>query len=304
MNDQRSLAPALIASLFVAASSGCGGAGAPQLPVANTDAAATPPGDAAPSPTAQPEPTQPETAPDADAAAREREQALQEREDALAQREARLAEQQAAAAKRTAATRKPTTYAATPQRTAAAPAASRAATPARAPAQPIVVPAGTPLSLTLASEVSTRTAVVGNRVDAQLASDLIIDGRRAVAAGALVHGSVTQVVSGSHHIGGTPTLALAFDTLEVRNGVSVPISGTVLRQGNSETARDTAKIVGGAAVGAVIGHQIDDDKGKIIGGLLGGAAGAVAAKKTGGDIDLPAGTPLSVTVDASFEVKN
>ncbi|HSN72778.1 MAG TPA: glycine zipper 2TM domain-containing protein, partial [Steroidobacteraceae bacterium] len=66
--------------------------------------------------------------------------------------------------------------------------------------------------------------------------------------------------------------------------------------------RDTAKIVGGAAAGAIIGHQIDDDNGKVIGGLLGGAAGAVAAKKTGGEIAIPAGTVILVGLDAPFEV--
>lgn len=298
MNLMRLMPPILTASLFVASTSSCGNPPTPAPPSTTAQAVA------APTETAQAETAQGAAAPDAEAAAREREQALQAREDELAQREAELAARQANVAKRAAPVRKPASSTSTSWRTAAASASSPAPTPARAPPAPIVVPAGTPLAVTLAREVSTRTAVVGDRVEAHLASDLIVDGRSAVAAGALVHGTVTQVISGSKTIGGTPTLALTFDTLEVRNGVSVPISGTVMQQGSGEKARDTAKIVGGAAVGAVIGHQIDDDKGKIIGGLLGGAAGAVAAKKTGGDIDLPAGAPLTVTVDASFEVKN
>jgi hypothetical protein len=52
----------------------------------------------------------------------------------------------------------------------------------------------------------------------------------------------------------------------------------------------------------VIGHQIDDDKGKVIGGILGGAAGAVAAQKTGGEVELPAGTVLTFALDKPSEV--
>ena len=82
----------------------------------------------------------------------------------------------------------------------------------------------------------------------------------------------------------------------------VAISGRIVQLGKSDTGRDTAKIAGGALAGAVIGHQIDSDKGKIIGGILGGAAGAVAAKKTGTEVELPSGTVVGFLLDDSFEV--
>lgn len=233
-------------------------------------------------------------------AAREAELALKEREADLARREAELAAKQsapkAAAPARTAS--------ATPRPAAAAPSST---TPKTAPqptpvVTPIHVPAGTALSVELTSDVNTKTAVVGNRVQGRLASDVLVDGRVAAKAGTVVLGTVTEVVSGSAKIGGTPTLALAFDTLTLPGGVNVPISGRYLQQAKSDTGKDTAKILGGTAAGAVIGHQVDDDKGKIIGGVLGGAAGAIAAKKTGGEVSLPAGTVLSIPLDAPFEV--
>lgn len=300
MTTAHSLASLLIAGLCAASLSGCGNSKSPPHDASNTDAAATPP----PAQLASPPDSQAAPVVDANAAEHEREQALQAREDALAKREAELASRQAAAPKSVSTPRKSSTSASSPGSRSPAATASTAppSAPAHVPARPIVVPAGTPLPVTLSSEVSTRTAAVGDRIEAHLASDLVIDGRRAVPAGAVVRGSVTQVLSGSHHIGGIPTLALAFDTLEVRSGVSVPIHGAVTEQGKSETARDTAKIVGGAVAGAVIGHQMDGRKGKVIGGIVGGAAGAIAAQKTGGDIDLPAGTALTITLDTSFEV--
>ena len=63
------------------------------------------------------------------------------------------------------------------------------------------------------------------------------------------------------------------------------------------------KIVGGAAAGAILGHQIKGgDTGKVIGGLLGGAIGAVAAQKTGTEVKLDAGTELAISLAAPVEI--
>jgi hypothetical protein len=239
-----------------------------------------------------------------------KEQALAEREAAVKQQELeqelarRDAENAAAAA--AAEAEKAKAAAAAAQKKAAAKAATAAAAAAPAPkpaaSTPLVVPAGTQLAVALVTPLNSKTAKVGDPVQAQLQSDVMVDGRRAVAAGATVNGAVTQVVSGSRKIGGTPSLGVTFDSLILGSGASVPISGQLVQQGKSETGRDTAKIVGGAAAGAILGHQIDDDKGSVIGGLLGGAAGTAAAQKTGGEVDLPAGTVATATTSSSFEV--
>ena len=52
----------------------------------------------------------------------------------------------------------------------------------------------------------------------------------------------------------------------------------------------------------MIGHQVDSDKGKIIGALLGAAAGTAAAKKTGKEVVLPAGTVVGFTLDSPVTV--
>jgi hypothetical protein len=218
---------------------------------------------------------------------KELEQELAKRDAELAA--ARTAQAGAAAPKKTAA----------PAKTAAAPAPA----PAKAaPPAPIVVPAGTPLAITLAANVNTKKAVVGDPVQGHLSSDVVVNGKRAVAAGATVNGSVTQVVSGSNKIGGTPTLGLAFSQIVLANGKSIPITGSFVQQGESETGKDTAKIVGGAAAGAIIGHQVSSKNGAIVGGVLGGAAGTAAAQKTGGEVKLTAGSVITVTTGAAFQV--
>jgi hypothetical protein len=226
-------------------------------------------------------------------AAKEAELALREKEQELAQREADLAAREAAAAK----------AAATPVKsTTPKPAASTSGTGTKAapPPPPVTVPAGTQLQVALAAPVSTKTARVGDPIEARLVSDLVVDGRRVAREGATLRGSVTEVVSGSQKIGTTPVLTVTFKQLALADGTTAAIDGQAAQQGASEKGRDTAKIVGGAAAGAIIGHQIDDDKGSVIGGILGGAAGTAAAKKTGTEVDLAEGSAIAVALRASF----
>jgi biotin carboxyl carrier protein len=222
-------------------------------------------------------------------ARREAELALKEKEAELARREADLAK---ASAKPRASAPKPASTSTT-----------AAAAPKPAGPRNYTVPAGTSVTAQLPAAITTKTAKVGDRVSAYLTSDLVVDGKVIAKSGALLQGSVSQVVSGSQKIGGTATLGLTFDNLTLADGSDKPVRGTVTQvAAKSDTAKDTAKIAGGAIAGAVIGHQVDGDKGKIIGGLLGAAAGTVAAKKTGTEVELPAGTQIGFTLDQPLDV--
>ena len=174
-----------------------------------------------------------------------------------------------------------------------------AAQPAPAPApQPLVVPEGTQLSLALTGDVSTKTAKAGDTLRATVVNDVRVNDRIAIAAGTTVAGQVTDVVSGSSKIGGVPRLGMSFDRLELPGNRDVPISGVITQKGKSDAARDTVKIVGGAAAGAILGHQVKGgDKGKVI-----GAIGAVAAQKTGTEVKLDAGTELTISLASPVEI--
>jgi hypothetical protein len=233
--------------------------------------------------------TQPaEEAATAELAAKEEELAKREADLALKEREADLARREAELAKKnTPATKKPasTTSAAAPA------AATVAATPP--PPKPVVVPAGTKISAELVTPLSSKTNRRGDR----------IDGKRAIPTGAIVSGTVADRVSGSKEIGSTPMIGVAFDTLAPDADHAVAMSAKFTQTGKSEGGKDAAKIAGGAVAGAVIGHQVDSDKGSVIGGILGAAAGTAAAKNTGNEVELPAGTVISLTLDSSVEVK-
>lgn len=230
---------------------------------------------------------------------------VEQKQAELAQLESDLAAQQAVEA----ATTPPPAAATAPPKPAATakPASTRPATAASppAPAAPrsITVPSGTQLDLALATALSSRTAKVGQTVRALVTSDVMVDGRTAIAQGTTVAGSIVKVVSGSESIGGTPTLVLAFDRLELPGGIDVPISGEFESKGKSDNTRDAVKIVGGAAAGVLIADQVSKkDKNKVIGGILGAAAGAVAAKETGTEVQLAEGAALTLTLSAPVEI--
>ncbi len=229
---------------------------------------------------------------------------LKAKEEELARREAELAlkEKEAELAKREAALAKGSTSS-TPAKPK--PAATTAAAPKPAPSGPkqYTVPSGTSLSVQLPAAISTKTAKVGERVSANLTSDLVVDGKVVAKAGALLQGSVSEVISGSQKIGGTPTLGLTFDNLTLADGSDARVSGSITQvAAKSDTGRDAAKIAGGAVVGAIIGNQVSSKNGKIVGALLGAAAGTAAAKKTGTEVELPAGTVLGFTLTSPVNV--
>ncbi len=241
-----------------------------------------------------------------DAALAAKEQELAQREKELADREAEMAAQKAeqdkaAAAPKPAPVKKPVSA---PPKPAPVVAASAPPKPVKPKPAPIVVPAGTKLTVALLSELSSKTARKGDAFEARLTSDLMVNERIAVPAGSRVTGSVTDVISGSQKIGGIPTLGLRFDSLVLGNGQKVAITGDLVEQGKSDTGRDTAKIVGGTALGAIIGHQVKSGSGgKIVGGLLGGAIGAAVAKNTGTEVVLPADSTLTIALGAPIEIK-
>ena len=207
------------------------------------------------------------------------------------------------AAEQAAAGRKAATAKSAPKKAPAGVAKAQppAAAPVHVPSS-IEVPAGTALTVSLLTDLSTKTANPGDSFESRLVSDLMVDGHRVASAGARLTGTVTQVVSGSKEVGATPTLALSLDHLELSNGQQTPITAAYSQQGESEKVQDAAKILGAGAVGSIIGHKVKSGKGTIIGGLSGGAAGAVVAKTTGTELDLPAGSTVTILLGQGFTV--
>ena len=164
------------------------------------------------------------------------------------------------------------------------------------------VPAGTELEVELIDALSSGTNQVGDPVRARLVGELFAGGERVAPAGAELMGTVTEVVP-LKKFGGRPRISLVFESLGVESGEWVPVLASHTQAGKKQAGRDAAKIGGGAAAGAVIGHQVDGDKGKGIGALIGGAIGTAVAAKTGKEIELAAGTTIIGVLESNVEVR-
>ena len=231
----------------------------------------------------------------------ERERDLQEREAELArrEREADLARREAeVAARERSARREPA-----PREERVADYDEPAERPARR-ASSVTVPAGTTIDVELLETVSSQTSQVGDSVRARVSGSVHEDGVNAIPAGSEVIGVVSDAQA-LRRVGGRARLAIDFTELVLPSGQTVPISASYSQIGKSETGKDAATIGAGAAVGGVLGKQIEKDRrGTVIGAIVGAAAGtAIAAKTTGRQVTLPAGTSLSVSLQDSVTVR-
>jgi hypothetical protein len=161
------------------------------------------------------------------------------------------------------------------------------------------VPEGTELTIEVLQDLSSGTSVPGQTFRARLAGDVLVDGRRVIPAGALVDGTVVDAVA-AKKIGGKPRLTLGFERIALATGRGVAIDASVVEMGKSTTGKDAATIGGATAAGAVVGHQVDDDKGKVIGAIVGGAIGAAVASRRGEELEIAAGTTVVARLDAGF----
>jgi hypothetical protein len=165
------------------------------------------------------------------------------------------------------------------------------------------IPAGTHISVRIGQEISSGTAKVGERFDANLTRDLAVGGKTLARAGAPARGKVTAAKpSGRLHAPGQ--LSIRLTSVEV-SGKMVPIVTSSYRiQGKSHTKSNATKIGGGTAVGALIGGLAGGGKGAAIGAGAGAAAGTGVAAATGKEeAIIPAEKAVSFTTTAAATVK-
>jgi hypothetical protein len=169
------------------------------------------------------------------------------------------------------------------------------ATPAAPAFRELTIPAGTRISVRLASSHSSAGSRVEDRVVAALVAPVRIDGIEVLPAGSAVSGVVSSVarpgkVKGRGVIGVRLTAVTA-------HGERYPLSAAYTRVAPSTKKKDVAKIAFPAVGGAVVGALIGGKKGALIGTAVGGGAGtAVVLTTRGKDAYIGAGSVISVTL--------
>jgi hypothetical protein len=142
------------------------------------------------------------------------------------------------------------------------------------------IPAGTPLTVRLTSEITSRSARSGQTFHGTLARSVVVKGKTIARAGAPVAGVVAHAKpSGRLHAPGELSVRLTSITL---NGERVALSTSLVStKGKSHKKGNIEKIGGGAAAGTLIGAVAGGGKGALIGAAAGTAAGTGLAAATG-----------------------
>ena len=166
------------------------------------------------------------------------------------------------------------------------------------------IPAASVIGLQIETPVSTERARIEDRVEARVMRDVSVDGRTAIPAGTRAIGAVTLVERGGK-VKERARLGVRFHTLVLADGTQLPIrTDAIMREGESP-AGDSARKIGGAAVGgAILGALIGGKKGALIGGAT-GAAGGTAIVQAGdrSAATLASGAVVTVRLSAPVTVE-
>jgi hypothetical protein len=164
--------------------------------------------------------------------------------------------------------------------------------------QTITLPAGTQLPVRVNETISTDTNYSGDAFTATLEKPVVMNGFVIADRGARVTGKVVQAEKAGR-VKGVAALQLALTQLHTTDGQTVNIVTTPWdKRGASSKKGDTAKVAGGAALGAIIGAIAGGGRGAAIGAGAGGAAGTgVVLTQRGKSATVPSETRLIFTLD-------
>ena len=188
-----------------------------------------------------------------------------------------------------------------PSAARATPAAARA-TPAPRPV--LEVPAGTRLSVIVETAMSSKTSQAGDRIEARLAHDLLVNSKVVAQAGSVLRGRVTAAVP-SGRVKTRARLAFVFEALVVEGGAEHAIETQAVDITADDThTRDAVTVGGAAGAGALIGAIVDGGKGAGLGALIGAGAGTgVVLIDKGKNINIPAGGTLSLELTQPLRIR-
>lgn len=166
--------------------------------------------------------------------------------------------------------------------------------------------AGTSITTTTTSRISSATDKAGETVNARVAADVKdAAGLVVIPAGSMVRLRITAIHESENKSDATGTLALATESVEI-GGRTYPLTGTVrvnrTLAGRKTNVNDVAKVGVGAGAGAVAGRVLGGSKGTVIGGVLGGAVGAQRAVETKDrDVVVASGSTARIVLTSGFE---
>jgi hypothetical protein len=190
-------------------------------------------------------------------------------------------------------------------------ATTRKSTPAVvAQANTVAVPAGTVFDVSTITPMDTRTANVGDRIEARLVAPIVQDGVTIAEEGAILRGEISQVQRPSSSRAEEDRASLSFvftaiQTVEGEKALHATVTNAEGKLVAGGTGKRDALIIGGSTVaGAVLGKVIGKDtKDAVIGGVAGAVVGTgIALTAKGHNLEVPAGSRVQMRVDEPITI--
>lgn len=162
------------------------------------------------------------------------------------------------------------------------PPGTQTAPPPQREPKTVTLAVGTPLTVRVNENISTNTNYSGDTFTASLDKALVIDGFVIADRGSRVLGKVIRADKAGR-VKGVAELSLVLTQIHTTDGQTINIETSPWTQeGPTSKKSDTAKVAGGAALGAIIGAIAGGGKGAAIGAGAGGAAGTGTVLATRG----------------------
>jgi len=167
----------------------------------------------------------------------------------------------------------------------------------------VTLPAGTVVTVRLASAVGSKLSAEGDHFSASVARPVEVDGKVVVPAGAEALGRIVEAVPQGRFKGGA-VLRLVLESVTINRDAYDVKTSSVAHYLKGKGRRTATLIGGGAGGGALIGGLAGGGKGALIGAALGAGAGTAGAAYTGEkEIVLPAESTLSFKLAEPTTVK-
>lgn len=138
--------------------------------------------------------------------------------------------------------------------------------------------AGTTIQVKMDNEINSKISSINDTFTVTVSKAVVVRETEILPIGTVIEGRITGVKPAS--LGGSDgSFEITFETLRLANGAKRPIEAvlTNLEKPKSPVARNVISIIGGTALGALIGTASKKENGALIGAGIGAGAGTSAA---------------------------
>jgi hypothetical protein len=138
--------------------------------------------------------------------------------------------------------------------------------------------AGTTIQVKMDNEINSRVSSVNDTFTVTVSKPVVVRETEILPIGTIIEGRITNVKPAS--MGGADgSFEVKFETLRLANGAKRPIEAVLKNQEKpkSSITRNIVFVLGGTALGALIGTAANKENGALIGAGIGAGAGTSVA---------------------------